>query len=388
MSLKPDPCGDYLGLRGYPPIHRDDVLGVWVVTGFNEVTAMLRHPGLSSSWPDRGNTKLHAYPGGADGNMRTSDTVRRWFMFMDGERHRILRRIVAPLFAADRIAELEPFIGRIVDELLDGVTDGHLDVMADLVIPLSSRAICRILGLPSGVAPRLHGWAQDVAALLIADYLPQVVERGTEALRQIEEAVGAAQRRPGLPGDSGIGLLMRAERAGLIERLDISATASLLVYAGFETTSTFLGKAVRAVLHAGDWPALTETDPAAAVEELLRFDTSVQQVARVARNPVEISGTRIERGDLVLLMLGAANRDSRAFVEPDSLDLARVRKRHLAFGQGAHYCLGPGLARLEARVVIDRLTSRWKHTEPASPPVARKHYGVSVLEHVEIQLAR
>ncbi|MBV1855864.1 cytochrome P450 [Catellatospora tritici] len=382
-----DPCMDYLSLRDAEPVRRDDDLGVWIVTGLRQVTELLRHPALSSAWPERGRTRLHDERSGTSDAMRTADIVRRWFMFNDAPRHQRLRGLIAPLFSAARIAELQPFVEETVDLLLDGVTE-QIDVMSELAVPLASRVICRVIGLPQEVAPRIAAWASDIAALLVADYLPAVVKRGTLALAEIEQVVAAARAAESQPEGTALEVLSGAHRNGSIEEQDIAATASLLVFAGFDTTSTFLGKAVRALMHSRQWDAVTPERIPTLVEELLRFDTSVQQVARVAVSEVDIEGHRIQPGDLVLLMLGAANRDPAVLADPDVLDPERHNARHLAFGYGAHYCLGSGLARLEVGAALNGLVRRWSRVEPAEAPVLRPHHGVAVLEHLRLNVHR
>ncbi|MFC5174875.1 MULTISPECIES: cytochrome P450 [Streptomyces] len=381
-----DPCMDYLHLSDDEPVRWDEDLGVWLVTGFREVTELLRHPSLSAAWPEHGRTRLHtpAESGSESGDgSRTSELVRKWFMFNDDPAHAGARKIVAPLFSAERLAAARPVVEKLVDELLAPERD-VLDVMEDLAVPLSSRVICHILGLPDDVAPRLAVWAPDIAALLVADYLPEVVTRGYRALHEVTAAVDDALRGE-VPEGSGLWLLGEAHRRGEIGLQDVWATASLLIYAGFETTSTFIGKAVRAALHAGAWEDVVKAGPDAAVEELLRFDTSVQQVARFATAPVDVAGHRIAAGDLVLIMLGAANRSPAVFDDPDHLTPGREIRRHLTFGFGAHYCLGAGLARLETEVVLRRLGARWDVVEEAAAPVTRSHYGLTVLEHLKVR---
>ncbi|WP_344327703.1 cytochrome P450 [Streptomyces macrosporus] len=363
------------------------MLDVWVVTGFNEVTALLRNPAMSSAWPAHANTTLHDGSISLEGPTRTDDTVRRWFMFNDGDQHMKLRRLVAPLFSAQQLAAFQPHIEDLVTRLLDGKHD-RLDIVKDVSVPLSSGVICRLLGMPGEVARSLAEWGQDIAALLYADYLPEVVERGHRALRGLEGVVREALARPELPDDSGLGLLRRARLAGEIDERDILSVASLLVYAGFETTSVFIGKAVRSALHADLWSQLGGPGNASMVEELLRFDTSVRQVARVAMSDVVIGGHRIAEGELVLLMLGAANRDGEVFDEPDHLLEERRIRRHLAFGQGPHYCLGAGLARLEVQIVLRQLVAKWDAVELVTAPVVKRHFGVPVLESLEIRPVR
>ncbi|THC55198.1 cytochrome P450 [Streptomyces sp. A1499] len=379
-----DPCRDYLGLREDEPVRWDEDLELWFVTGFREATSLLHHPSLSSAWPERGSTPLHAAAGGGSGDgARTSGLVRKWFMFNDNPSHRRARRLVAPLFSADRVAGHRPFIQEVVEELLSKDRDS-LDVMGDLAIPLSGRVICRILGLDAALAPHLEPWALDVAALLVADYMPDVVTRGHAALEDMTGLIDQALEGD-LPEGSALHLLRTAQQDGEIELQDVWATASFLVYAGFETTSSFIGKAVRSILHSGSWAQLGEADMGAAVEELLRFDTSVQQVARLATDTIEIAGKRIAAGDLVLIMLGTANRDPEVFDRPDHLDHGRRITRHLGFGHGAHYCLGAGLARLEAQFALEGLREKWPTLRFREPPRTRSHFGITVLEHLVVE---
>ncbi|MER5950464.1 cytochrome P450 [Streptomyces sp. NPDC001904] len=380
-----DPCMDYLSIRDAEPVRRDDDLGVWIVTGQRQVTELLRHPALSSAWPERGTTRLHHERSGTTDVMRTADIVRRWFMFNDAPRHQRLRGLIAPLFSASRVAALQPFVEESVNDLLDSVTE-QIDVMSELAVPLASRVVCRVIGLPQEVAPRIANWASDIAALLVADYLPDVVRRGTLALEEIEKAVSAAQSTQAGSGGTALEILGEAHQEGRIEEQDVAATASLLVFAGFDTTSSFVGKAVRALMHSGQWDMVTPERIPTLVDELLRFDTSVQQVARVAAEEVEVEGHRIQPGDLVLLMLGAANRDPAALENPDVLDVDRRNGRHLAFGYGAHYCLGSGLARLEVAAALNGLIRRWSRVELAEPPVLRPHHGVTVMEHLRLNI--
>lgn len=377
-----DPCADYLHLRDDDRIRWDEDLEVWIVTGFHEATELLRHQSLSAAWPEHGRTTLHAADASEGDGSRTSEQVRKWFMFIDNPAHAEARKIVAPLFGAERLAEIRPFVEKLVGELLTPERE-VLDVMGDLAVPLSSRVICHLLGLPEHIAPRLAEWAPDIASLLVADYLPEVVTRGHQALHEVSETVNEALQGE-LPERTGLWLLREAHGRGEIELPDVWATASLLIYAGFETTSTFIGKAVRAALHVGAWEDIQHADPA-VIEELLRFDTSVQQVARFATAPLEVAGHHIAAGDLVLIMLGAANRDPDVFEYPDRLHPDREIKRHLSFGYGVHYCPGSGLARLETEVALRGLSARFGAIEEEAAPVTRSHYGLTLLDHLTIR---
>ena len=181
----------------------------------------------------------------------------------------------------------------------------------------------------------------------------------TSCSLSLSASISARRKRP---RDDLLGALARAEEEG--DRLsedELFAMCVLILVAGHETTANLIGNAVLALLrHPGERKRLVD-DPGllpGAVEEFLRYDSVVQATVRVAVTDLEIEGHRIEEGDLAILVLAAANRDPARFPEPDRLDVARRDNQHLAFGQGAHFCLGAGLARAEAQIALGRLLAR------------------------------
>lgn len=338
---------------GDEPVEWVDELGTWIVRGADAAREALRAPELSSAWAGAA-TRLHGTTRHAAGDA----TIGRWFMFLDDEAHATLRGCVAKLFNAASIRRLEPAIDALVADRLDGAR-GTIDVVAQLATPLSGGVVCRVLGIPPDTVHRLEPLSDAIADYLRRDYLSPVADAGESALRELDGIARGALEDAREDDGTAAAALRDAVAAGTIDAADAAATLTLLVYAGFETTSTFLATAVYETLTRGLLVDCRDRGSAAAlVDELLRLFTSVPQVARVCRAPLMLRGHVLGARELVLVRLGEANRDPSGFCGPRDLDSAR-RERSLAFGYGAHYCLGAQLARVEAAILLEALAARF-----------------------------
>lgn len=355
-----DPYPVYHRLRARDPVHRH-ALGFYALTRYDDVAALLRDPRFGKSgYQALFEARLGPAPAG------------RWLvlsmLFRDPPDHTRLRGLASQAFTPRAVERLRPRIEALVEGLLDRAEDaGRMETIAELAYPLAVTVISEMLGVPPGERETIKQWSLDLARALDAIALPvgpEVVERGRRAaagmVDRFRALVEARRRRPGPDLLSG---LVAAEEAG--DRLtedELLATCVLLYVAGHETTVNLIGNGLHALLrHPGQWRRLRE-DPRglpAAVEELLRYDGPVQRVGRIALTDVELAGVRIPEGSLVLGFLGAANRDPAHFPDPDRLDVTRDQPRHLAFGYGAHYCLGAPLARLEAVITLGALLRRF-----------------------------
>lgn len=295
-----------------------------------------------------------------------STLLNRNMLNSDPPEHTRLRRLVTQAFTPRRIEAMRPQVERVVDDLLDAIVPtGQAELMADFAFPLPVTVISDLLGVPQedrtgffevsdvirsrGGAGR--GSEEDKAAVQdaqqrLADYLAGLVDRKREDPRDdLLTALIAA----------------RDDESRLSER-ELVSTAFLLLFAGHQTTSDFLGNAVVALLTHPDQLALLRARPELmpqAVEELLRFDGSVPIASpRIATEDLECGGTAIPAGSIVTVALNAANHDPEQFTAPDELDVERAENRHVAFGHGVHFCLGIALARLEAQVALTALLSR------------------------------
>jgi cytochrome P450 len=271
-----------------------------------------------------------------------------------------------------------------VDGLIDAVEPtGQMDVIADLAYPLPTTVIADLLGLPTADRARFKQWSDDIAAgffLIVGRETAAAVRRAYESqvalAAYFRELV--AERRAH-PRDDLLSALVAAEADGaMLSEDELLATCVLLLFAGHETTTNLIGNGVLALLEHADQFERLQQEPAllgSAIEEFLRYDGPVQATARRATVGFELHGTRVNPGDYLLLVLGAANRDPAQFAEPDRLDLGRADHRHLAFSLGPHFCLGAALARLEASVAFESLLRRLPRLRAGpAPPVRRPDF--------------
>jgi cytochrome P450 PksS len=254
----------------------------------------------------------------------------------------------------DRIQQLS-------EELLDRAQHRNgMDVIADYALPIPVTVICEMLGIPAEDRVGFHRWSNAIVAATAAPSAFRILPAAWRFVRYLRRVIAAKRERP---ADDLISALLQAEEAGdRLSQHELEAMVFLLVVAGHETTVNLIGNAVLALL---EWPEQCErlrADPrldATAVEELLRYYSPVEVATeRYAREDFQIGETTIPGGALVYGVLASANRDATQFEEPDRLDVGREKNKHLAFGQGIHYCLGAPLARLEGQIALRTLLDR------------------------------
>lgn len=359
-------------LDPYPLYARIREWGPWVQTPYGkivshhaEVSAALRDPRLSSNMRHQA-----GYPQFVElaSQMGLSDLLAvqdRMMLFADPPDHTRLRRLVSKGFHLRAVDELRPWVEQLVDEILDSVADGGgMDVTAQLAYPLPVTVICQMLGVPVADRPLFEDWTRAAVRAIDPGDDFTVFFAARDAFNAYGEYFeGLIAERRKRPGDDLLSALLAAEDEG--ERLthdELLATMILLFVAGHETTVNLIGNGLLALLRQPQELARLRDDPAldpSAIEELLRFDPPVQLTARNATADLEVAGMEVPRGEQLVLLLGAANRDEAAFASPDVLDLGRTDNRHVAFGGGIHLCLGAPLARLEAQAAIGRLVRRF-----------------------------
>ena len=252
---------------------------------------------------------------------------------------------------------------------------GTFDVMAALAVPLPIIVIARLLGVPPEDEAHIKQWSDDLASVADNDPRIEVLERAQQSMDGMRAYVlDVVAARAHHPGDDLISALIHAEEAG--DRLsadELFGIVQVLLIAGQETTTNLIGngtpRAPRSPRAAREAPRRASDLMGNAVEECLRYDTSVQARTRVATKDMALGGQRIRAGQTLFLLLGAANRDPRAFPDPDRFDIGRENNHHLSFGHGIHYCLGHALARLEVRIALGALIARMPRLAP--DPVAK-----------------
>ena len=359
LTGREDPYPRYDRLRAIAPLIRAED-GALVVTRYADCATVVRDGRLGHMPPD-----MLAFVGLPD--WAEHPALRQFFTSMLAQNppdHTRLRRLVSSTFTARRVQSLRPAIEAMVAGLLDGLA-GDTDFVERFAFPLPVNVIGELLGVPPADQAQFQTLVRDWSQVLDV-ITPEVLARADPAATVIRDYLaGLAAERRAAPRDDLISALVAAEAGG--DRLtedELLTMAALLFGAGFETTTNLLANGLVALDRN---PGQAFGDPAVAVEELLRYDSPVQIVSRVAYEDVELGGTTVAAGERVVAYLGAGNRDPERFADPHRLDLARADNAPLSFGGGIHYCLGAPLARLEAQIAFPALLRRFPGLEIGTP---------------------
>ncbi len=354
-AVRDDPYPFFARLREIDPVNETPI-GVWRLTRYADVDRL-----------------LHEVPAGVrttTGQLVGVDEAQvgpRLFMLQqDPPTHTRLRKLVSHGFTPRAVSGWRLDIERVVDECLTRVAaDGHMDVIADLALPVPSTLICQMMGVPLEDRARFTEWTAKATFGLAAGVAPpevvaEAAAAGMSLAGYFAELVEA--RRASLTDDL-LSALIRAEEAGdRLDPLELLSQAIGLLIAGFETTIGLIGNGVRQLILHGDALAKLRAQPeliGSAVEECLRFDGPIILTSRVLHADVEFGGKLLPKNSRVWGMLASANRDPARFPDPDRFDIERKPNDHLAFGGGPHYCLGAHLARMEAQIAIGELVRRF-----------------------------
>jgi cytochrome P450 len=349
-----DPVFQQPGLDGETPI--------WFVTRYEDVLAVLADDERFVVDHRLALTPAELDRLEAAGQLRGDERVSTNLLGMDGEDHRRVRRLVTKAFTPRMVERLRPRIQEIADDLVDRVQErGEMDLVDDYAFPLPITVIAELLGIPAEDRDRFRGWSSTFVTPALTEDAQELAARHTEEFIAYLDVLFARRRAD--PREDLLSALVQAEEQGdhLTEN-ELYSMAVLLIVAGHETTVSLIANGALALLESPSELERVRDDPSlmtAAVEELLRYDSPVERaITRWAATDVELGGQMISRGDLVIPVIGSANRDAVRFGSADALDLGRTDVRHLAFGRGSHYCLGAPLARLEAEIPLNTLLAR------------------------------
>jgi cytochrome P450 PksS len=371
-EFKADPFPFFAVLRASEPVYRTtlpDKTPLWLLSRYDDVAALLRDERFKKN-------RRHAL---------TKEQLRKlpWTppMFRPLERnmldldppdHTRLRSLVHKAFTPSLVEQMRSRTQAIADELLDRIVwTGEMDLIKDFALPLPMTIITEILGVPRKDHDKFHKWSQAVVSLTSPSPTLRVLPSVWKFIRYLRQFFKLRRRDP---QDDLVSALIKAEEAGdKLNEDELLAMVFLLLIAGHETTVNLIGNGTLALLENPNEMNKLLSEPSLvkpAVEELLRYTSPVfTTTERYAREDTMIHGATIPRGEMVLGVIGSANRDENVFENPNKLQISRDPNRHLSFGQGIHFCLGAPLARMEAQIAFTTLLQRVPNlrlTKPSS----------------------
>ena len=350
----------YRKLREEDPVHWDRFMHTWVVTRYPDVVNVLH-----SFSADRTPTPEQLTTMGLSGLNPIAKVMVKQMLFMDAPAHTRLRGLASVAFTPARVRVLRTHIQEIADALLDRVqTRGQMDLIADFAAPMPAIVTAEMLGVPTEDHSDLKMWSADFAEMLgnfqhNPDRIPRVLASTNRLTEYFRDAIAKQRERP---REGLINSFMTAEING--DRLteeEIIANCVVTMVGGQETTTNLIGNGLLTLMrnseklaHLRDHPDLIQP----AVEELLRYESPSQHTGRIARQDVEIGGKQIKKGQAVMAIMAAANRDPERFPNPDELILDRADNKHVAFGWSSHFCFGAPLARMEGQIAFETILRR------------------------------
>ncbi len=347
----------YEQLRSADDLFWDRRLDAWIATSHAVVSSAASDPRLSSvRYPDIESVSQELRP--------LAQVLSRQMLYSDAPDHTRLRALLSRAFTPRAVAMLRDQIRRAVERIITQVAPtGRMDIVADLARPLPLTIICDLLDVPERDRLRLSSWSDPIAAAIGSSRLDADESRAaSRSMAHMLAYLRELLTRHDAPAPHTLRALLTTRAEDADQDFDeLLANCALLLIAGHETTTHFIGNAALALLqnsHAADQLRRRPDLIPAAVEEFLRYDSPVQLLLRRARHRLDLAGRSIDAGQVVLLVCGAANRDPAAFPNPDELDFHRSGGRHVAFGYGPHFCLGAALARLEGAIALEALLTR------------------------------
>ena len=362
-TFKANPYPTYAELRSGAPVYRaelPDGRGVWLVTRYDDVVAVLKDERFAKDWRSAMTPEQLAQIPPIPEVMRP---LSENMLDKDPPDHERLRRLVSKAFTPRLIERMRPRVQEIADALLDAVEDKEgMDLIDDYAFPLPITVIAELLGVPVEDRNRFREWSNAaVSGDTTQEYVEKILLPHMQAFIDYLRALFEEKREN--PKDDLISALVLAEEAGdKLSEDELLAMVFLLLIAGHETTVNLIGNGTLALLQNPDQLQKLKDDPSLikpAIEELLRYDGPVEtSTERFAREDVAIGDTVIPKGEMVMVVIAAADHDPARFPEPDTLDIARADNKHLAFGKGIHHCLGAPLARMEGQIALGTLLRR------------------------------
>nr|WP_246575975.1 cytochrome P450 [Actinospica durhamensis] len=389
-----DPYPLYAAARQLGPLFAIPEFNLHVCTGFELINGVLRSPDFGKyEFEYLPQEVIDQYVEGG-----SVHTISSSILDANPPDHRRVRSLISSAFTPRRIAGLAPAITRVAGELFDeferlGAQGDPVDFMEYFAFRFPVTVICELLGIPEQDRVRFRPLAHDLTvALELIDDLTKLAPADAAAAELRAYFEKLSEQRRAQPEDDLISALVQVNDAddGRLSDGELIANLTLLLVAGFETTTNLLGNGLELALkhpHVAEGVRKGEIPVAAFVEEVLRFDSPVQLTSRTAlTDGAKVGGKEVKRGEQVMLLMGAAHRDPARFTDPDTFDPLRPDNTSLSFGGGIHYCLGQGLARLEAQIAFAQLFERFPEIRLAAEPTRSDRLVLRGYETLEVVL--
>jgi cytochrome P450 len=381
----------YHKLRSEDPVHWDRFLQTWVVTRYDDVVTV-----LSSFSADRTPTPEQLSSMGLSALNPIATVMVKQMLFMDAPAHTRLRGLASAAFTPQRVAALRSHIQEIAESLIDKVQDsGRMDIIADFAAPLPAIVTAEMLGVPTEDHVNLKKWSADFAEMLgnfqhNPDRVSRVLASTNSLVTYFQEAI---RRMRTHPKEGLIHSFMTAEIDGdRLSEEEIVANCIVTMVGGQETTTNLIGSGLFTLMrNRAQLQQLRDHRDLipSAVEEFLRYESPSQHTGRSARNEVDLGGKKIRKGQAVMAIMAAANRDPGRFPDPDRLILDRKDNKHLAFGWSSHFCFGAPLARMEGQISFEILLRRLRNLELTPGPLTwRENSGLRGLTALPVTFSK
>lgn len=353
-------------LREEAPVYWSDVIGSWILTAYDDIIATFKDPANFSNENRLG--KAVAYLT-SEKQAQFKPFLDHWgtksLLHSDPPDHTRMRSLVVKEFTPKVVEQIKPRIQETVDGLIDAVqANGQMDIVSEFAAPLPISVISQILGVPPSERHFLRKWADAILSFQgVNKPREEDLLRAQSAIVELRPYIrDLIQERRRQPREDLISKFVAAEsEGGRITEAELISTCGTLFIAGHETTIALISNAIFTLLAKPDQLALLRQNPdllSSALEECLRYESPIPRQPRIMKGDVDFRGKQFRKGEMVFQMLNAANRDPAYFPNPDKFDIQRKSNKHIAFGQGIHFCVGAVLARAEAFIAVGTILKR------------------------------